>query len=498
MENFHTVLNQYRKESRFCDFEIRISSKIFTVHKVILAAASSYFEAMFHNQECFVENSNNFIELKDVDSRVFETILDYIYTTQIDIDVGNVEEIAQVASMLQLMDLMEMCSVFLRKNVQINNCVGILCFADSHGFHSLSFDAKRFIENNFAEIIKEDEFLELPHNIFRTFLKSESLSIDSEYQVLTCTIRWVLHDEQNRLQFLNEFINIIRMPVIPIEKIEAFRNCCSHKEVANAIDNYLKSQLESTEDDSEVMRNHGYDFIRQQPRMCARRSIYVIGGQYKVRNDDRATNKVERFDMHTHCWSEEECVSIPRSNHCAVRLADKLYVIGGKCESLILDTMEIYDCVTGKWKNGPSLNQPRTDFGACVFDSAIYVFGGAGPSGKSIERFDPKLNKWIYYGEMPVPRHSMHVVEHNGLIYIIGGIVADSVCSSVFVYNPRTRVFTTKAQLNTPRFKFGCAIMHNNIYVIGGTCTSGGYISTVEQYNPKEVRIDLELNSNYY
>ena len=440
---------------------------------------------MFNNEDKFVENSNNFIEIHDIHNpMLFELILDFIYTANININSNNVQEIARIANMLQLMDLVEMCSEYLRTNLKPSNCVGILCFADLHGFHKLCFEAKRFVEKNFAEIIKEDEFLELPHNIFKSFLKSENLSIDSEYQVLTSTIKWVLHNEENRLQYLDEFVNIVRMPVIPKEQIEKLKNNFNHPEVVRIIDLYLNSTVDSNEHDS----NLAYDSIRQQPRMCARRSLYVIGGQFKVRNDDRALSKMERFDMHTRKWSQESHSIIPRSNHCAVLLNNKIYVIGGKCDSLILDSMEIFSSDNAKWHYGPSLNQPRTDFSACAHGSFIYVFGGDGNiCSNTIERFDPSYNKWSYWGEMPFPLHSMHVVEHNGIIYIIGGVSHGIVSDKVLAYNPKTRSFSTMASLNDARSKFACTVLHDNIYVIGGTNSSGSFLNSVEQYNPREV-----------
>src|SRR5699024_1375664 len=125
------------------------------------------------------------------------------------------QEIAHIASIFQLMDLVNYCSKFLESNLKPSNCIGILCFADLYGLSSLSFEAKRYIERNFAEIIREDEFLELPANLFKSFLKSENLSIESEYQVFVSTIRWILHNEKERSKFLEEFVDIVRMPVIP-------------------------------------------------------------------------------------------------------------------------------------------------------------------------------------------------------------------------------------------------------------------------------------------
>ena len=43
--------------------------------------------------------------------------------------------------------------------------------------------ARDMIFHNFAEVASEDEFLEMPRDILASFLQSEYLQIDSEFQV---------------------------------------------------------------------------------------------------------------------------------------------------------------------------------------------------------------------------------------------------------------------------------------------------------------------------
>ena len=136
------------------------------------------------------------------------------------------------------------------------------------------------------------------------------------------------------------------------------------------------------------------------------------------------------------------------------------------------------------------MNQPRSSFGACVHDGYIYVFGGKSSNGQLIEQYDPQTTKWSYYGQMPIPRYGMQVVEYDNLIYIIGGrnSYTNHALNSLITYNPDTREFRELAPMNIARSDFGCAILHGCIVVIGGLDASKEPLTTVEQYNPTEVK----------
>lgn len=232
--------------------------------------------------------------------------------------------------------------------------------------------------------------------------------------------------------------------------------------------------------------------------MCSRRRVYVLGG-LKIGSNDRQTSNtlhtMVKFDLHTGSWDYEPPFSYPRSSHCVVKFNGKLMVMGGECESLILDTVEVFDPDSGlgeeHWKRGSSMKAPRSAFGACVYQNSIFVFGGKGHlSGHTIERYDSATDEWSIYGNLPQPLHGMQVVEHEGLIYIIGGRSAAQGYQSLdtlLAYNPETGQFKELAHMNCPRSDFGCAFLHGHIYVFGGLDSFNNPLTTVEMYNIAEV-----------
>lgn len=63
--------------------ELVIESKHFHAHRVILAARSEYFRALFYGGLRESQDGNQVIELKECKADAFEILLGYIYTGKI-------------------------------------------------------------------------------------------------------------------------------------------------------------------------------------------------------------------------------------------------------------------------------------------------------------------------------------------------------------------------------------------------------------------------------
>ena len=68
------------------DFEIHCGGEVFRVHRLMLKTRSEYFRALFDGNG-FVENSEGFLKLTDVDPAVMETLLAILYTHDCDLSL---------------------------------------------------------------------------------------------------------------------------------------------------------------------------------------------------------------------------------------------------------------------------------------------------------------------------------------------------------------------------------------------------------------------------
>ena len=91
------VLDSLRVSGALCDVTIVVAGQEFRAHKVILAASSPYFKAMFAT--AFDEKDHSKIMIQDIIPNSFEMILEFIYTgRRMEITVDNVQSLLETAS----------------------------------------------------------------------------------------------------------------------------------------------------------------------------------------------------------------------------------------------------------------------------------------------------------------------------------------------------------------------------------------------------------------
>lgn len=74
-----------------CDLNIKIGSKILSVHKIVLVGNSTYFDKLLTGgfKESIVEE----ISLDSIEPNAIELLIDYIYTLNLKITEDNVQVI---------------------------------------------------------------------------------------------------------------------------------------------------------------------------------------------------------------------------------------------------------------------------------------------------------------------------------------------------------------------------------------------------------------------
>ena len=114
-EILHCKCAQFRDEGQFIDVRLKVGEDVFPVHRIVLAASSDYFYAMFTNG--MKESNQEMIELKDesITSNALKIILDSIYTEDLHVTEKNVFEVLAAAFHLQVTSVVQHCSEFLKK-----------------------------------------------------------------------------------------------------------------------------------------------------------------------------------------------------------------------------------------------------------------------------------------------------------------------------------------------------------------------------------------------
>lgn len=71
-------MNKMRLRCDFCDVGLRVGGRVFRVHRLVLAASSPYFSALFSGGMREAEKDE--VQIIGVDTGIFEILLDFIYT----------------------------------------------------------------------------------------------------------------------------------------------------------------------------------------------------------------------------------------------------------------------------------------------------------------------------------------------------------------------------------------------------------------------------------
>jgi speckle-type POZ protein len=125
-DELSTQLGELFDKMPSSDVNFNIGGREFPAHKLILAARSEVFDAMFKHQ--MKENSTNQIKIEDIDPEVFQELLRFIYTGRV--STATMEAMAVglfvAADKYLLSGLKNECENYLIHDMSPDNCIELL------------------------------------------------------------------------------------------------------------------------------------------------------------------------------------------------------------------------------------------------------------------------------------------------------------------------------------------------------------------------------------
>ncbi|CAH1266841.1 kelch-like protein 20 [Branchiostoma lanceolatum] len=475
------TMNTLRRSGQLCDVEISVEGKTLHAHKVVLASFSNYFYAMFTGD--LAEASQGSITMKGVDPRSLELLIEYAYTGRLEIHVDTVQGLLYASSLLQLPDVQQSCSTFLKKQLHPANCLGIRNFADAHTCHDLLAASEQFAQRHFTQVIEEEEFLMLPKAQLTELIASEDLHVSNEEEVFNAIISWAYHDRENRKHHIAELLKQVRLPLLSphflvdtVEHEDLIKQDLACRDLLDEAKNY--HMLPDRR--GRIKRD------RIRPRRSCVGVIYCCGG---MDTTGHSLSSVERFDLSSGKVSIVASMNTPRSGVGVAVLEGQVYAVGGHDGSQYLNTVECYNPTERRWKYVAPMCTARRYVAVGVMGGLLYAVGGYDGSAvlDCVEVYDPKSDHWRYAAPMHCKRRHVAVGVLEGRMYAVGGHDGASYLKSVERYDPETSQWSMTASMSARRGGVGVATLSGKLYAMGGYDGKSN-LSTLERYYAAEDR----------
>lgn len=476
-----SILFQLKQVGKLCDILLKIGDQSINAHRVVLAAASPYFLAMFTGD--MLESRQREVPLYGLEFTALELLVDYCYSGKVEITTKSVQSLLVTASLLQLSAVKDSCVEFLQERLHPNNCLGILNFAETFSCESLSQAADAYAVHNFKHVINSEEFFSLPVEEMAKLIAREDLNIRSEEQVFEAVMKWIQKDVEDRKVFLPNLLKNVRLALLSPQYLcdkvcndELIRNSLTCRDVIDEVKNYFLLPE----------RRMNYTGVFAKPRRCSEAAgeIYAIGG---LTSSGEALSTVEKFDLLNSTWQSCKSMLTLRTRVGVAVLDSKLYALGGYDGNDRLSTVEFFDPEEDMWCKTSSMNTRRSALGASTLNGNIFVSGGYDGhiSLHTVEFFNPETKQWRFTSPMTTLRSAAGMVALGGKLFVAGGHNGLQIFSSVERFDPQLNTWTSMPAMQSRRCRVGLVPLDGCLYACGGY-DGNSFLNSLERYSPQE------------
>lgn len=509
-----------RESGILYDVVLMVEGRPIPAHRILLAASCDYFRGMFAGG--LRESQQREIQIHGVTHMAMKKILDYIYTSQIELDLDSVQEVLVAATLVQLEIVIGFCCDFLFSWLDESNMLEVHRLADVYGLQQLSAMVHSYILKNIQTLSRTDVYRQLPPDeVFRA-LSSDELQVSSENEVYEAALHYHYSPEQVEtdqvcMQDSLRMLDAVRFCLMErpvLQRLHGRLHACPLRERVAAALRYHEQELRQpvlqtaltqprstfhcilgfggmftsnpladTEHLFQVFHPSWAEWralpAARAPRMSNQgvavlnNFVYLIGGD-KNTSGFRAETRCWRYDPRHNSWCSIQPLQQQHADHCVCVLGGHVYAIGGRDYSNELDSVERYDPHANTWEFVTPLKREVYAHAGAALDGKIYITCGRRGSAYLRETycFDPAANQWTACADGPVGRawHGMAAV--NGCIYVIGG--SNDECQyrrdvlKVACFRPDTNSWSLVAPLPAGHGEPGVAVLDRRIYVLGG------------------------------
>ena len=501
-------LADMRDRKLLCDVHLVAEDESFPAHRVVLAAASPYFQAMFTGG--FKENGLDVVTMEEINAEGLNCVLDAIYASKITLNEETIENVLSVANLFQLNDIIDACENFLGSNISENNCVLFLSICEKYGIQNVLKKINDFIIGNFDTIVKTEDFCKISKDTLCKYISDDRLKVstDGEIVAFRAAAIWLEHnltaqreepeqetefsvpdedseDFRNDTDDITEVMRDVRFPRIPadvlIDEVMQLPLVYENRACRNLV--------------TEALRFHSHPFtqpLQEGPQYRPRgeqRLVLVSCGTrdngYVVQEKETGLHILNVSDEES-AVTEDSVTDFPLSfafrSMSVVTKGNYLFLFATDNTSFNSVALR-FDAVSQKWTD---LKSPPCQ--ACIGSAVsrcgneIYLTGGMIVT-KDSGAFDPRFftsktlqysigsNTWVEVCAMPQPVTYHAAASHAEFVYVAGGYIGLRVSDTtprLFAYDIRGNLWLAKAEMHHSRYQFCLETVNDHLYACGG------------------------------
>ncbi|XP_034727228.1 kelch-like protein 22 isoform X1 [Etheostoma cragini] len=482
-----------RESGILFDVELMVEGRAIKAHRILLAASCDYFRGMFAGG--LRETQQKEIPIHGVSYMAMKKILDYIYTSEIELDLECVQDVLIAATLVQLEIVIEFCCDFLFSWLDESNILEVHNLADLYGLQQLNAKIHSYILRNIQTLSRSEVYRELPQDKVFNALCSDELHVNTENEVYEAA----LHYHFSPLQVETDQVYLQVSPMDNLKMLDAVRFYLIEKQVLQRLHGRLQ-QCPLKDCVSAALQYHEQEIwqpVLQSPLTQPRSTFHCILGFGGMFSSSSLTESEHLFQVFHPSWGEWRTLTAahaPRmSNQGIAVLNNFVYLIGGDKNTSGFHAETRcwrYDPRHNSWCSIQPLQQQRADHCVCVMGGHIYAIGGRDYSNEleSVERYDPHSNMWEWVS--PLKRE---IYAHAGAVlgdkmYITCGRRGMTYLRETYCFDPVANHWTGCAEGPVERAWHGTAAVNGRIYVIGGSNDERGYrrdVLKVACFNPE-------------
>lgn len=421
-----------------------------------------------------IESRQTEVDISGVTARGMQLILDYVYTSQLELNLTNVLDVLSAANYTQMNTIVEACSKYLQSQIDLDNCVDLMKIAETYSLEKLQQCCYRFICLHLKDFSTGNEINQLECHQLEHVLTCEYPVNCTETVVLRFVLLWLKSHGVKDLLLAERLLSHVRLAEISIAALECtmieFFSLPSFNRLYYATMKMATTQkrVRSIYNSKSLVNFRGMEL-----------ALVNVGG---FRSSAKITNEITYYFPSIKKW--DRLTSIPHIEQCnygTAILANELYVVGG-CyndgpKEFIHNFGFRYNPIMNNWTTIKPMQQDRCRFSLNCVDEFLYAIGGASEHDDSeeietlnAERYDPNLDCWQYIPSIPENRSQHAGTSYRDTLFISGGLERQRVLSTFWKYDTKSEFWKPLPDMITARADHVMLVIEDKIYVCGGWC----------------------------